>query len=258
MKALILAGGDGTRLSEETDVRPKPMVEIGGLPILWHIMKIYSAHGINDFVILLGYKGYQIKNFFANYALRTSDVTFDYRAKTTQYHNEFGEPWKVTLLDTGDGSMTGARVKRAQQYVGNERFCLTYGDGVSDVDITALIAQHDASPAVVTLTSARPAGRFGALAIGEDGKVLDFNEKQDGDGAYINAGFYVCEPDIFQYISDDDSEILEQKPVKAMSAAGKLYTYKHDGFFMPMDTLRDKIKLNELWLSDKPPWKVWD
>lgn len=257
MKVLLLAGGFGTRLSEETDMKPKPMVEIGGKPILWHIMKIYSKYGFNDFVILLGYKGYYIKEYFANYFLHQSDVTIDLKNNNIEILNNSSEPWRVTLLDTGLNSMTGGRIKRAQHIVGNEPFMLTYGDGVSDIDISKLVSFHKSHGKAITMTSAQPDGRFGALNISSNSQVLDFQEKPKGDGSWINAGFFVCEPEVFNYITEGDSTIFEQSPLKGLAKSGELFTYKHDGFWMPMDTLRDRNLLQKMWESDKAPWKIW-
>lgn len=257
MKAVILAGGLGTRLSEETSTRPKPMVEIGGKPILWHIMKMYSKHGINDFIICCGYKGYVIKEYFANYFLHTSDVTFDMRSNNMHVHEKRAEPWKVTLVDTGDESMTGGRLKRVQQYVSEEEaFCFTYGDGVSDVDIGATIAFHRAHGKLATLTSTYPPGRFGALDI-EDGRVVNFKEKPRGDGAIINGGFFVLSPGVLSYLKDDKT-VWEQEPLMRLAQDGQLNAYHHDGFWQPMDTLRDKHMLEELWTSGNAPWKTWE
>ena len=258
MKVLLLAGGFGTRLSEETDVRPKPMVEIGGKPILWHIMKIYSHYGFNDFVVLLGYKGYYIKEYFANYFLHQSDVTIDMTNGMMEVHNNSSEPWKVTLLDTGLNSMTGGRIKRAQEFIGDEPFMLTYGDGVADINIEELVKFHKKHGKVLTMTSAQPDGRFGALNINENNRVQEFKEKPKGDGSWINAGYFVCEPKVFDYIIEGDSTVFEQEPLKNLAKEGEIFTYKHDSFWMPMDTLRDKHKLNELWNENKAPWKVWN
>jgi glucose-1-phosphate cytidylyltransferase len=258
MKILILAGGFGTRLSEETDIRPKPMVEIGGKPILWHIMKIYSSYGFNDFIILLGYKGYYIKEYFANYFLHQSDVTIDLKTNSMTVQNNYSEPWKVTLIDTGLNTMTGGRIKRAKEYVGNERFMLTYGDGVGDINIKKLLEFHDSHSGLITVTSVQPEGRFGALNIDDNGKVKSFEEKPKGDGNWINAGFFVCEPEVFDYIENDTDCIFEQKPLKNLAKDEKMYTYKHTGFWKPMDTLRDKRELEKLWNSKKAPWKVWN
>lgn len=257
MKVLILAGGFGTRLSEDTVNKPKPMVEIGGKPILWHIMKSYSQHGFNDFVILLGYKGYIIKEYFANYFLHQSDVTFDLKNNKMEIHNNSSEPWKVTLLDTGDNSMTGGRVKRAEDFIGREPFMLTYGDGVSNIDIKALIKFHKSHNGKITMTSAQPDGRFGALDIDDNNKILEFREKPKGDGSWINAGFFVCEPEVFDYITDGDQTVFEQTPLKKLATNNELYTYKHKDFWMPMDTLRDKNILNSMWLENKAEWKTW-
>jgi glucose-1-phosphate cytidylyltransferase len=256
MKAVILAGGLGTRISEETSTRPKPMVEIGGKPILWHIMKCYSAHGINEFVICCGYKGYVIKEYFANYFLHTSDVTFDMQHNTMEVHQRYAEPWKVTLVDTGENTMTGGRLKRVAEYVKNEEaFCFTYGDGVSDVNITELLAFHKAQNVKATLTAAIPPGRFGALDMA-DSKVKSFREKPQGDGAMINGGFFVLSPDVIDYITDDQTT-WERDPLERLAEEEQLAAFHHNGFWQPMDTLRDKIHLEELWQSGKAPWKVW-
>lgn len=257
MKVLLLAGGLGTRLSEETEVRPKPMVEIGGKPILWHIMKLYAHYGFSDFVILLGYKGYYIKEYFANYFLHQSDVTIDMRNGQMEVLNNSSEPWKVTLLDTGIESMTGGRVKRAQAFIGDAPFMLTYGDGVGDIDIEALVAFHRSHGKAVTMTSAQPEGRFGALEIAGENRVARFLEKPKGDGGWINAGFFVCEPKVFDYITEGDATILEQAPLRKLAEDGELFTFKHKGFWKPMDTLRDKQELQKLWETEKAPWKVW-
>ncbi|MEY4295221.1 MAG: hypothetical protein RLY82_909 [Pseudomonadota bacterium] len=256
MKAVILAGGLGTRISEETSTRPKPMVEIGGKPILWHILKIYSAHGINDFVICCGYKGYVIKEYFANYFLHMSDITFDMANNKMQVHQQNAEPWKITLVDTGDDTMTGGRLKRVAPYIKDEEsFCFTYGDGVSDVNITELIAFHKAQNVQATLTATYPPGRFGALDF--DGhKVRSFKEKPQGDGGMINGGFFVLSPEVLNLI-DSDKCTWEREPLEALANAGQLAAYQHTGFWQPMDTLRDKTYLEELWQSGKAPWKVW-
>lgn len=256
MKAVILAGGLGTRISEETSTRPKPMVEIGGRPILWHIMKIYSAHGINDFVICCGYKGYMIKEYFANYFLHMSDVTFDIANNKMEVHQKYAEPWRVTLVDTGENTMTGGRLRRVVDYIKNEEaFCLTYGDGVSDVNITELIAFHEAQKVKATLTAVIPPGRFGALDL-VDNKVNSFREKPKGDGGMINGGFFVLSPKVIEYITGD--EILwEQGPLERLAKEGGLAAFQHHGFWQPMDTLRDKQHLEELWQSGRAPWKVW-
>jgi glucose-1-phosphate cytidylyltransferase len=258
MKVLLLAGGRGTRLAEETEARPKPMVEIGGKPILWHIMKIYAAYGFNEFVILLGYKGYFIKEYFLNYFLHQSDVTIDLMTNEINVHNNYSNPWKVTLLDTGLNSMTGGRIKRAQEFIGNEQFMLTYGDGVANIDIKKLVEFHKTHGKSMTMTSAQPDGRFGALDIDKDNQVLGFKEKPKGDGSWINAGFFICEPKVFDYITQGDSTVFEQAPLQDLAEDGEVYTYKHDDFWMPMDTLRDKYKLEKLWMDDQAPWKVWD
>ena len=257
MKVLLLAGGFGTRLSEETDIRPKPMVEIGGKPILWHIMKIYSHYGFNDFVILLGYKGYYIKEFFANYFLHRSDITIDIASGKMEILNNTSEPWRVTLLDTGLNSMTGARIKKAKKIVGDNAFMLTYGDGVANIKIDDLLKFHSSHKKIVTMTSAQPDGRFGALEISDQDQVLQFKEKPKGDGSWINAGFFVCEPEVFDYIDDDESTVFEQEPLMRLAQDGEIFTYKHHGFWMPMDTLRDKNKLNEMWRENKAEWKIW-
>ncbi|NVJ54185.1 MAG: glucose-1-phosphate cytidylyltransferase [Campylobacteraceae bacterium] len=258
MKVLLLAGGYGTRLAEETELRPKPMVEIGGRPILWHIMKIYSKCGFNDFVILLGYKGYYIKEYFANYFLHQSDVTIDMSNGQMEIHNNSAEPWKVTLLDTGLNSMTGGRVKRAQDFVGNEPFMLTYGDGVSNLDINELVSFHKSHGKVMTMTSAQPDARFGGLNITKDNQVTEFKEKPKGEGGWINAGFFVCEPKVFDYITEGDSTVFEEAPLMNLARDGEIYTFKHDGFWKPMDTLRDKQQLQKMWETNQAPWKVWD
>ena len=256
MKAVVLAGGLGTRLSEETALRPKPMVEIGGKPVLWHILKMYSHHGINDFVICCGYKGYMIKEYFANYFLHTSDVTFDMAQNRMEVHSKRAEPWRVTLVDTGEDSMTGGRLRRVADYVRDEEaFCFTYGDGVSDIDISASIAYHRAHGKSATLTATYPPGRFGALVI-EDGLVRSFTEKPRGDGALVNAGFFVLSPSVLSYL-EDDSTVWEREPLQRLAEAGQLMSFQHDGFFQPMDTLRDRVYLEELWHSGKAPWKQW-
>lgn len=255
MKAVILAGGLGTRIAEETSSRPKPMVEIGGKPILWHIMKLYSAHGIKEFVICCGYKGYMIKEYFANYFLHMSDVTFDMSENRMEVHQQYAEPWRVTLVDTGEHTMTGGRLKRVKDYLGDEDFCLTYGDGVGNVDITRLIEFHRQHKKLATLTATQPPGRFGALDL--DGPVVrSFIEKPHGDGAYINGGFFVLSPRVIDLV-DDDTTIWERKPLETLSRNGQLNAFVHDGFWQPMDTLRDKQYLEELWSSGKAPWKIW-
>jgi len=256
MKAIILAGGLGTRISEETSTRPKPMVEIGGKPLLWHIMKTYSAHGIHDFVICCGYKGYVIKEYFANYFLHMSDVTFDMESNKMEVHQRSAEPWRVTLVDTGEETMTGGRLKRVADYVKDEEaFCFTYGDGVSDVDITKLIAFHKAQNVKATLTATTPPGRFGALETNGN-KVNCFREKPKGDGAMINGGFFVLSPKVFDYLVDDET-VWEQNPLQRLAEEGNLAAFHHQGFWQPVDTLRDKLHLEELWQSGKAPWKVW-
>lgn len=257
MKAVILAGGFGSRLSEETALRPKPMVEIGGKPILWHIMKIYAAHGIDDFVVCLGYKGYVIKEWFANYALHTSDVTFDMRTGEMEVHHSTTEPWRVTLVETGADSMTGGRLRRVLPYLEGERdFCFTYGDGVADIDIGALIAHHRASGLQATLTAVQPAGRFGALGLDADDNVTSFEEKPRGDGAWTNGGFFVLSPSVAEYL-EDDTTVWEQGPVRALAAAGQMSSYKHTGYWQAMDTIRDRTVLQELWDRGEAPWRVW-
>ncbi|PIT74712.1 glucose-1-phosphate cytidylyltransferase [Limnohabitans sp. JirII-31] len=256
MKAVILAGGLGTRISEETSTRPKPMIEIGGKPILWHIMKTYSHYGINDFVICCGYKGYVIKEYFANYFLHMSDVTFDMTNNSMEVHHRSAEPWRVTLVDTGENTMTAGRVKRVADYVkDDELFCMTYGDGVSDVNITELIAFHRSQKVKATLTATIPPGRFGALNLMEN-KVTTFLEKPKGDGAMINGGFFVLSPKVIDYIADDNT-IWEREPLERLAQEGELVAFPHNGFWQPMDTLRDKIHLEELWQSGKAPWRVW-
>jgi glucose-1-phosphate cytidylyltransferase len=257
MKAVILAGGFGTRLSEETGVKPKPMVEIGDHPILWHIMKIYSHHGINDFIICLGYKGHIIKEFFANYTLHKCDVTFDLRAGSMEMLNNGSEPWRITLVDTGPDTMTGGRLKRVRRHIGNETFCLTYGDGVSDIDIKALIDFHKNQDALVTLTAVQPPGRFGAFSLSrEESKINTFKEKPKGDGAWINGGFFVVEPEAFDHI-EGDSTVWEKEPLESLAQQGRLAAYRHHGFWQPMDTLRDKMMLEELIENSQAPWIKW-
>lgn len=257
MKAVILAGGFGTRLSEETGVKPKPMVEIGDHPILWHIMKIYSHHGINDFVICLGYKGHIIKEYFANYTLHRCDVTFDFKAGNMEMLNNGSEPWRITLVDTGPNSMTGGRLKRVRQHLNDETFCLTYGDGVSDIDITSLVQFHKEQKATVTLTAVQPPGRFGAFSLGrEDSKINTFKEKPKGDGAWINGGFFVVEPEALDYI-ESDATVWEKDPLESLAQQGRLAAFKHHGFWQPMDTLRDKMMLEDLLEKSEAPWVKW-
>ena len=257
MKAVILAGGYGARLSEETGVKPKPMVEIGEKPILWHIMKIYSAHDINDFIICLGYKGYLIKEYFSKYFLHMSDITFDLRKNNVKVHQNGTEPWKVTLVDTGEKTMTGGRLKRVKEYIGNHTFCLTYGDGVSDLNIAKLVSFHKGQKTLATLTAVQPPGRFGAFNLGRNQhQILTFREKPQGDGAWINGGFFVLEPDVIEYIKDDSS-VWEREPMEKLALNEMLSAYRHYGFWQPMDTLRDKNLLEELWQGDQCPWKVW-
>ena len=255
MKAVILAGGLGTRISEETSVRPKPMVEIGGKPVLWHIMKIYSSHGINDFIICLGYKGYVIKEYFANYYLHMSDVTFDMSSNQMEVHQNKVEPWRVTLVDTGDDTMTGGRLKRVQHYLDDEDFCFTYGDGVSDVNIRALIDFSRETSGIATLTAVQPPARFGALVM-ERQRITGFQEKPEEEGGRVNGGFFVLSPQVFEYIEGDDTA-WEGSPMETIAREGKLSAYIHDGFWHPMDTLRDKVVLETLWESANPPWKKW-
>ena len=257
MKAVILAGGLGTRISEDTIYRPKPMIEIGGKPILWHIMKIYSAYGVNEFVICCGYKGYMIKEYFANYFLHTSDVTFDMRTNDMTVHQQYAEPWRVTLVDTGESTMTGGRLRRVREFVSDEEaFCFTYGDGLSDIDIGSLIAYHRAHGTLATISATYPPGRFGALEIRND-KVRAFQEKPKGDGGMINGGFFVLSPKVIDLIPGDDS-VWEAEPVEKLAHDGELSAYLHHGFWQPMDTLRDKNHLEELWRSGHAPWKVWE
>lgn len=257
MKAVILAGGFGTRLSEETGVKPKPMVEIGGKPILWHIMKIYSAHGIEDFIICLGYKGHIIKEYFASYHLHQADITFDLRNNDMQIHQNGTEPWKVTLVNTGEKSMTGGRIKRVREYIGDETFCMTYGDGVTDLNIKELIAFHRSQKTLATLTAVQSPGRFGAFTLDKEQKKLStFKEKPKGDGAWINGGFFVLEPGVMDYI-ENDSTVWEREPLENLAHDGMLSAYRHHGFWQNMDTLRDKMYLEELWASPNPQWKIW-
>ena len=256
MKAVILAGGLGTRISEETHLKPKPMVEIGGKPILWHILKIYSAHNINEFVICCGYKGYLIKEYFANYFLHMSDVTFHMKLNSMEVHHKKAEPWQVTLVDTGEATMTGGRLKRVREYLDGGSFCFTYGDGVADVDVSDLIAHHQSHGRLATVTAVQPPGRFGSLQIGSEAAVEGFQEKPQGDGIWINGGFFVLEPEVIDRI-EGDSTIWEQEPLRGIAAEGQLTAYHHHGFWQPMDTLRDRHHLEELWASGRAPWKLW-
>jgi glucose-1-phosphate cytidylyltransferase len=257
MKAVILAGGYGTRLSEETGVKPKPMVEIGDEPILWHIMKIYSAYDINDFIICLGYKGHIIKKYFADYAMLKSDLTFDLRENNLQVHKNGTEPWRVTLVDTGQNSMTGGRIKRVASHIGNESFCMTYGDGVANIDIGRLIEFHKNSRCLATLTAVQPPGRFGAFSLEKDTERIEtFKEKPQGDGAWVNGGFFVLEPEVMNYIKDD-ATVWEKDPMENLAQDGQLSAYRHKGFWQPMDTLRDKMMLEKLYLSGQAPWMIW-
>lgn len=255
MKAVLLAGGLGTRISEETSTKPKPMVEIGGKPILWHIMKMYSNHGVNEFIICAGYKGYVIKEYFANYFLHMSNITFDMSNNEMKVHENNSEPWKVTIVDTGDGTMTGGRIKRVKDYVGNETFCMTYGDGVSDVDIASLIGFHKKNGKWATLTAVQPAGRFGAIKM-DGSTITSFEEKPEGDGGWINGGFFVLEPQVFDLI-DGDSTIFEREPLERLAAKREISAFTHKGFWRPMDTLRDKNYLEEQWQTGKASWKTW-
>lgn len=255
MKVVILAGGFGTRISEESHLRPKPMIEIGEQPILWHIMKLYSAYGYNDFVICLGYKAYMIKEYFSDYFLHTSDVTFDLANNKMTVHNNFSEPWKVTLVDTGLNTMTGGRLKRVQSYVGNEPFHFTYGDGVADVNINELVEFHQRHGKMATMTAIQPDGRFGVLDIDND-KILAFREKSKSDSGWINGGFMVLQPDVFDYIAGD-STVFEKQPLEELAALGQLMSYRHEGFWQCMDTQRDKQRLEELWSKNEAPWRVW-
>tara|TARA_B110000008_G_scaffold274937_1_gene311516 strand:+ start:1818 stop:2597 length:780 start_codon:yes stop_codon:yes gene_type:complete len=258
MKVVLLAGGLGTRISEETGIKPKPMVEIGGKPIIWHIMKTYSVFGFNEFVVLLGYKGYVIKEYFANYFLHQSDITVDLNKNSLEILNNNSEPWKITLLDTGAETMTGGRIKKAQKIIGNESFFLTYGDGVSDINIGELLKFHKSHGKSISITSAQPEGRFGSLEVGLNNEVKSFKEKPKGDGSWVNAGYFVCEPKVFEFISNEEQTVFEQEPLINLAKKGELYTYKHDGFWMPMDTLSDKNKLNMMWNANQAPWRTWD
>jgi glucose-1-phosphate cytidylyltransferase len=257
MKAVILAGGLGSRLSEETSTRPKPMVEIGGMPILWHIMKIYSSFGIDEFIVCLGYKGSLIKEFFANYFLYSADVTFDLAKNSAQYHRSGSESWRVTLVDTGLDTMTGGRLRRVLPYVENEEmFCFTYGDGVANINIAALIDFHRKQGKIATLTAVQPVGRFGSLDIKEDGTLLSFAEKPKGDGRWVNGGFFVLSPKVGAYLKDDTT-VWEREPIETIAREGNLAAYKHSGFWQPMDTVHDRATLEALWKGDSAPWKVW-
>lgn len=258
MKTLILAGGYGTRLTEETNVIPKPMVDIGGKPILWHIMKLYSFYGFNDFVILLGYKGYVIKEYFANYFLHQSDVTIDLFNNEIEIHRNYSEPWKVTLVDTGLDTMTGGRILRAKDYVSDETFMLTYGDGVADINIEKLLTFHQSHGHLATVTAVQPEGRYGSIFSNNYGRVESFVEKPSGDGYWVNAGFFVCEPGVFDYLKDGDATVLERKPLENLSHDGEIFAYKHTGFWKCMDTLRDVQQLNQMWKDGSRKWKLWD
>lgn len=255
MKAVILAGGLGTRISEETNLKPKPMVEVGGRPLLWHIMKIYSAHGIHDFIICAGYKGYVIKEYFANYFLHSSDITFDIAKNSIDFHAVSAEPWRVTIVDTGEHTMTGGRLKRIAPYLGEEDFCFTYGDGVANIDIKALVQFHREHALLATMTAVQPLGRFGALTL-EEKKVVSFKEKPSGDGGWINGGFFVLSPKVLDLVKDD-ATIWEKDPLEQLAAQGELAAYSHHGFWHPMDTLRDKNYLEQMWNTERPAWKMW-
>jgi glucose-1-phosphate cytidylyltransferase len=257
MKVLILAGGLGSRLSEETELKPKPMVEIGGKPILWHIMKIYSYYGYNEFMLLLGYKGYIIKEYIANYYMHNSDITFDLKNNSIKILNNNTEPWTITLVDTGIDSMTGGRIKRAKKYIGNEPFMLTYGDGVSDVNINELVEFHKKQNKLLTVTSVQPEGRFGSMIIDENNRILNFQEKPKGDDHWINGGFFVCQPEVFDYIENDNT-IFEKEPMENLAKDGQLFAYRHTGFWKPMDTIRDKKQLEELIQKGNAPWMLWE
>lgn len=257
MKVVILAGGLGTRLSEETELKPKPMVEIGGKPILWHIMKIYSYYGFNEFVILTGYKSHMIKDYFVHYYQQYSDITVDMLNNSVEIHRMQTEPWKVTMLYTGQETMTGSRIKKAQEYIGNEPFLLTYGDGVANVNIPAIIDSHKKSKKIVTMTAVRPSGRFGALVMDDNNTVTSFIEKPQGEGAWINGGFFVCEPKVFDYIGQDNNIMFEKEPIETLTKERQLNAYKHNGFWQPMDTMRDKNYLTDLWQKGNAPWAIW-
>jgi glucose-1-phosphate cytidylyltransferase len=255
MKAVILAGGLGTRISEETGVKPKPMIEIGGRPILWHIMKLYSVHGIREFIICVGYRGYIIKEYFANYFLHMSNVTFDMQSNRMEVHEKYAEPWRVTIVDTGEGTLTGGRLGRVRSYLGEETFCFTYGDGVSDIDISALIEHHRLEGRWATVTAVQPPGRYGALEL-DDHRVVSFQEKPHGDRGWINGGFFVLNPEVFDFIKGDQTT-WENEPLQMLAAKAQLTAYYHTGFWQPLDTLRDKIQLEDLWSTGKAPWKTW-
>ena len=257
MKVVILAGGRGTRISEETEIKPKPMIEIGGKPIIWHIMKAYSHYGYNEFVICLGYLGYMLKEYFSHYFLHTSDVTIDMARNTTEIHSSSSEPWRVTLVDTGYGTMTGGRLKRVQKYIGKEAFMLTYGDGLADIDIRKLVNTHKKNKKLATLTAVQTAGRFGVLDIASTGKVKTFLEKPKGESSWINGGFFVLEPGIFEYLDKGDNTIWELDPLENLAKTGELCAYRHSGFWKCMDTQRDKLELDKLWQSGNAPWKIW-
>ena len=256
MKAVILAGGLGTRISEETHLKPKPMVEIGGKPILWHILKIYSSYGINEFIICCGYKGYLIKEYFANYFLHMSDVSFHMKLNSMEVHQKKAEPWEITLIDTGESTMTGGRLRRVREYLGDQTFCFTYGDGLADIDIASLVNHHKSNGRLATVTAVRPPGRYGALDIGENYAVGRFNEKPKGDGAWINGGFFVLEPEVIDRI-EGDSTSWEQEPLSALANEGELTAFHHFGFWQPMDTLRDRNELEKMWTKGQAAWKVW-
>jgi glucose-1-phosphate cytidylyltransferase len=257
MKAVILAGGFGTRLSEETSIRPKPMVEIGDKPILWHIMKTYYSHGIKEFIICCGYKGFMIKEYFANYLVHTSDITFNGKTRSIEFHESGSEDWRVTLIDTGEATMTGGRLKRVKEYIGDETFCMTYGDGLSDLDLSALVRFHKDQQTIATLTAVQPPGRFGAFSLAEDQvRIRHFREKPSGDNAWINGGFFVLKPEALDYVAGDDT-VWEREPMEGLAADDQLSAYRHSGFWHPMDTLRDRMYLEDLWKSDRAPWKKW-
>ena len=257
MKIVILAGGFGTRLSEETTIKPKPMVEIGGRPILWHIMKIYSSFGFNEFIICLGYKGYVIKEYFANYFLHEADVTFDLNNNQMEVHNKNAEPWKVTLVNTGLHTMTGGRLLRVKDYIGDETFMMTYGDGVADININGLLTHHKEKDQIATLTAVQPSGRFGAIKLDKNNNIIQFQEKPEGDGTWINGGFFVLKPEIFEYLTND-STVFEREPLEKLARDGQLNAYHHQGFWMPMDKLSDKKSLEEMWNKGEAKWKIWE